>query len=81
MANRVDRAKWNLERAEWDALAAVAEAAGMRKLDVAAVRSGFRLLSLLEADLDRMAATRGALALVVDSYAQQKARDAAGVAL
>lgn len=79
-ANRVDRAKWNLERAEWDALAAKGEEAGMRKMDVAALRGGFRLFALLEADIDRVAATRGALALVVDSYVQQKARDAAGTA-
>ncbi|MGL5912258.1 MAG: hypothetical protein ACRCZP_19795 [Phycicoccus sp.] len=70
---KVEKARWALEKAEWDALAARAEATAMNRLDVAAIRAGFRFLALMDADIQRMSSTRGVMGLIVDSYEQEKA--------
>lgn len=70
-------AKVALERAEWDALAARAELAGMRTADVRAIRHEMTFCELLERDLDEIARLRGVTAIIVDAHEQAAKRGAA----
>jgi len=74
IAAKVQAAALELERAEWQALAARAESVGMPRSMVAAIRSGFVFCQILDFDLERTATTRAIMALTVDSYAQERAR-------